>query len=1002
MNAGRLISIVLILGSGAAGAERLTYVYGHVLDPSGAAIPAAGVTVVNEENGFRRVTQSQDGGEYAVGSLEAGTYKITVRKDGFGAMIRFNVRLDPARPARADFMLAVGALQETVTVEGTAPLLSERESAIGARVYRDEIERLPLNGRGLLALVDLTPGVNVIPATRGDAGQFTFDGQRPNANFFTVDGVGANVGVSAGGVPAQVTGSALPAVTAFGSLDSLLPLEGIDEFRVKTAETAPESARLPGAIVALTSRSGSDEFHGSVAYRFRHELTAANDWFANVTGAGRAPLRMQDAAPSMGGPIRRNRAFFFAAYEHMTLRGPYVWQQAVPSRTIRDAAPEWIQPAISLFPEPNGPEMGDATARWSGRNVRPSALNSGMLRIDQALTSRVALFGRYNDAPSSSEFGSVQVNRLDLRFRSLTLGLNARLSQAVTFDFRANESQSSGRSTWLRAGEAAPSGCALEALKAHYAVDCGYLVRLVVGGMGQTAAGREGERRQRQFESMASVGITAGIHTVRLGLDFRRITAIRRDPGGTLSLIANDASELVNTGALWYATSPALNNGMAVVEVSGWLQDYWQAGPRLTLTPAVRWQIDPPPVPRDPVYFFFPPAGTFMSFRQPLWPRRSGVPAPRLGLAYRLDRDGATVLRAGAGLSYDSGLSVATDFINSGPLGGAEYRSAVQAPFSTVLNYGFMPDLRPPRIVHWNLSLDRAFGDRNVASIGYIGSIGRSLIRRELGGEGRTPTALMAVTTNRGWSKYEGLHVQYRRRLSRGLDAIASYAWSHSIDNDSSDAFLMWAGPGTGGRGERGSSDFDLRHSFTAAFSYEFPRRPAGSLRWLGGWAIDGMVRARTGFPMTVLESEQYLGIALANAFRPDLAWDQPVWLADAAAPGGKRLNPAAFRAVAPGVQGTLGRNAITGFGMSQADLAVRREFRLSDRHSIQFRVEAFNAPNRPSFADPVKFLSSALFGRSPSMLNLMLGTGSPGSGLAPLLQTGGSRSVQAAMRLRF
>jgi hypothetical protein len=162
------------------------------------------------------------------------------------------------------------------------------------------------------------------------------------------------------------------------------------------------------------------------------------------------------------------------------------------------------------------------------------------------------------------------------------------------------------------------------------------------------------------------------------------------------------------------------------------------------------------------------------------------------------------------------------------------------------------------------------------------------------------------------------------------------------------------------------------------------------------------MFRARTGFPMTVLASEQYLGIPLSNAFRPYLALDRPVWLADSATPGGKRLNPAAFLLPAPGIQGTLGRNAIAGFGMSQADVAIRREFRLGDRRAVQFRLEAFNATNTPNFADPVKALSSALFGQSTSMLNLMLGTGSPGSGLAPLLQTGGSRSVQAAVRLRF
>jgi hypothetical protein len=124
--------------------------------------------------------------------------------------------------------------------------------------------------------------------------------------------------------------------------------------------------------------------------------------------------------------------------------------------------------------------------------------------------------------------------------------------------------------------------------------------------------------------------------------------------------------------------------------------------------------------------------------------------------------------------------------------------------------------------------------------------------------------------------------------------------------------------------------------------------------------------------------------------------------LDDPSAPGGKRVNAAAFAATKTEVQGTLGRNAIVGFGMSQIDLAIRREFRWRDRYALQLRMEAFNAANRANFADPVRYLNSAIFGQSNSMLNVMLGTGSPGSGLAPILQTGGPRSLQLTLRFRF
>jgi hypothetical protein len=360
------------------------------------------------------------------------------------------------------------------------------------------------------------------------------------------------------------------------------------------------------------------------------------------------------------------------------------------------------------------------------------------------------------------------------------------------------------------------------------------------------------------------------------------------------------------------------------------------------------------------------------------------------------------VLRAAAGLFYDSSLSIATDSINGGPLSILSFTSQMFAPFSGQLTYGLMPGLRMPRLVQWNVSLDHAFGAHDVVSVGYVASTGDRLLRREIGGAGNTTTFLAALTTNNGQSGYQGLQAQYRRRVVRGFQAQASYAWSHSIDDDSSDSFLVWAGAGSSAAGDRGSSDFDLRHSFTAALTYEFPARTAGVGRLLKGWALDAMLRARSGFPITVLENEQYLGIALANAFRPALVAGAPVWIADSNAPGGRYLNPSAFRSTPAGRQGNLGRNTITGFGMSQVDLAVRREFRLGDRRTLQFRMEAFNGLNEANFADPVRFMTSPLFGRSTSMLNLMLGTGSPGSGLAPILQTGGARSFQATLRFYF
>ena len=224
------------------------------------------------------------------------------------------------------------------------------------------------------------------------------------------------------------------------------------------------------------------------------------------------------------------------------------------------------------------------------------------------------------------------------------------------------------------------------------------------------------------------------------------------------------------------------------------------------------------------------------------------------------------MLRTGGGLYYASSMSIATDILNGGPLNISSFSSAIAAPFSAQLTFGFMPALRLPRIGQWNLSLEHAFGTHDVVSLGYVGALRKRPHPPRAGRRGSSESSPVALTTNHGDSDYHALELQYRRRVARGLQALASYAWSHSLDNDSSDAYLAWVGKGSK---DRASSDFDLRHTFTASASYELPR--------FRGWSMDAIFRARTSFPITLQQSEEYLGINLSNAFRPDLVYGMPL-----------------------------------------------------------------------------------------------------------------------------
>jgi hypothetical protein len=1014
---GRLLALILfsLVVLARLDAEPDSRLSGVILDASLASVPDALVTVVNEDSGLRRVTTSQPDGTYVVSSLQPGTYKITIRKPGFRTMIRFGVKLSESQPARVDFKLVIGSVQETITVEGSAPLFNTDEASVSTVIGRDEVDHLPIDGSGLLGLIGLVPGAVVTPATRGEAGQFTVDGQRPNTHYFTVDGASANTGVSGGGSPAQANGGALPGMTAFGSLDSMLTPDAMQEMRVQTSTSTPQFGRMPGAQVSLTSRSGSNEFHGSLLYGFRNEALDANDWFANRHDDPRAPLRLQDYSAGLGGPLWRNHTFFFISYEGMRLQQPFIWVQPVPDLAVRTNSFPWANPLLNLFPVPNGPELGGGLALWTGRTSRPARLDAGAIRLDHAFTSWLTSFVRYNEAPSSTQFGTSPVNTLDLTSRAITVGFDVRVKPNLFVDLRLNYADATATSVWNQPGTTA-SSCDLEPTTfffLHVTGVCDYLVRLSIAGVGQVVSGSEGERSQTQFQATPAANWNIGTHAIRFGADYRRLAPARTDATGNVYAFVDTVQDLTGTNDFWSSchtqqnlcvTSPQFASAI-LREASLFVEDTWRISRRLTATYGLRWEISPAPTPgRNDSASFLQAVIPGNVSSQPLWQTTNANFAPRIGLALQPTDDGRTVVRAGFGVYFDSSLSLAGDLVNGGPLSVGSFSNQFGGFVSTTLTFGFTPQLRLPEVKQWNLSVEHAFSSHDTVSVGYVGSAGSDLIRREVSAV-PAQFQILSIATNDGLSTYHSLQAQYRRRLSHGFQGLVSYSWSHSIDNSSTDSGLYAFNSVASISQDRASSDFDVRHSLSAGITYELVHSIHSV--FLRDWELDGTFRARTGFPINVLDSDEFQGITYENVYRPNFIGGVPVWITDPSAPGGRRINPAAFQALPPdpqgnGTQGNLGRNALTGFGMTQLDLAVQRDFLVTEHRSLQFRMEAYNALNHSNFADPIPFLSSPLFGQSNSMLNLMLGTGSPGSGLAPIFQSGGARSLRFIVRFRF
>ena len=332
---------------------------------------------------------------------------------------------------------------------------------------------------------------------------------------------------------------------------------------------------------------------------------------------------------------------------------------------------------------------------------------------------------------------------------------------------------------------------------------------------------------------------------------------------------------------------------------------------------------------------------------------------------------------------------------------------------------GFDPDFKLPRTYQWNLALEQSLGSNQTISATYVGAVGRRLLRIE---QLRSPNPsffIVDIVRNAATSDYHALQLQFDRRLSRGLQALASYTWSHSIDIASEDSRIGAAPAGfTDPNTDRGSSNFDVRHSFSAAVTYNIPTPSAGAVgrAVLGDWSIDTIVTARSATPVDLVEG---FGASVPPFFlvqRPDLVPGVPLYLDDPTAPGGRRFNDTidpslplgckgAFCPPA-GAQGTLGRNVLRGFGMWQVDFALRRQFNFTERLNLQFRAEFFNLFNHPNFGDPCcsqgNNLSSPSFGQSLQMLGQSLGAGGIFGGFNPLYQVGGPRSIQIALKLQF
>jgi hypothetical protein len=1049
---------------------------GTVTDERGAVVGGATVKVSNAETGFARTVTTDENGSFSVPLLPPSTYLVTIERAGFAPFQMSEVVLNANDRRALNVHLSVGQVTGTVEVS-MKPSLVDENPAVGTTIDRTLVNNLPLNGRSIQTLINLSPGVVAVPVAGngGSQGQFSVNGQRANSNYFTVDGVSGNFSVTNFESPGQNASGSIPATNIQGSFSNLASVDALQEFSIQTSTFAAEFGHSPGAQVSLVTRPGENKYHGTLFEYFRNDAFDARDFF----DARKPPLRYNNFGGTFSGPVLlpwvgegtpmfwkgTDKTFFFFSYEgqRFILPQPAV-SITVPSVAARQNAPnENARAILSGFPLPNGAELRNANGVLTGGAIytasfsNPNDADFTSIRIDHNFSKNVTLFGRYNVSPSKVDSRSTSnpsnFQTLTQKTEMLTFGSTQVFGEKLVNEARVNFSRQEGFADFgfdgYGGGTLPPPSIFLpentSGLQRRFTFNP--ITNVSSGGI---TFGEVVKNKGKQLYLSDNLSYRLGAHQLKFGGDYRRLTPTVGANDVIISNVGNTLQSVYNNVFPTFLAIRSLNYELLFKTFSIYGQDTWKPSKRLTLTYGLRWEINPSVTgtgDKKPLTFAAPPNLDQLdqSFLQlapigtPYYETKYTNLAPRFGAAYSVSQKPGRelVVRGGIGVFYDLGQ---TGFGTIGfPYSLTRILSNVSFPVPdsavTFPPPNFTPsptnrgsltvaasDYSLPRTYQWNLTAEQSLGRDQSLSVGYVAALGRDLVRvrtLNFATSSATPNTFFSPNfsgatfiDNGAESDYHSLQAQFTRRLSKSFQAILSYTWSHSIDNASNDSGFPSPGYVFPQDVYHGDSDFDVRHIFSGAATYNIP-----TLKWnkfasavLGGWSLNSVFSARTGLPYSITINES-TPFSSPSFRRPNLT-GAPLYIDDSKVATGRRLNPAAFNFALPGGQmGNLGRNALRGPAFWQVDASIQRTFGLFERLNMQFRWEVFNIFNHPNFLYPgnraATFNNNVVtvapnFGVITASAARGFGGGGNTGGFNPLFQNGGPRSMQFAIRFNF
>jgi outer membrane receptor protein involved in Fe transport len=975
---------VAILWATLAAAQGTTgSIAGRVIDESKAALPGVTVTITDVETGQSRTLTTDAQGRYRADALVPGKYAVTAELPGFRTAQYQDVALSVGQAAVLDIQMQIGGITERVVVTGDATLVATRQSAVTALVDQSQIRELPLNGRDFTQLTLLQLGVTASPTTaqavdRGMGTQISVAGARPNQISFQVDG--ADVNTQGNGSPGSAAGG-------------MLGVDTVREFQVLVNNYSAEYGRSTGGIVVAVTRSGTNSLSGSGFEFGRNSQFDSRTYFDDPT-KDIPPLRRNQFGGTVGGPILRDRTFFFGSYEGLRQTQGLTTIANVPSTATRARTDlsAGTAPYLLMYPEANGPQTG-ATGQYIQQVVNPTHENLAVGKVNHNFSAAHVISVKYSFDKAQVDQGQpIPFWTADTRTKS----------QSTVGEYNwviSNVLLNSVKVAWNQAYEATASLENRSFEPSLFFIPDTRFGTINVSGLNTLGPDTQSptfvDLKSAQF--IDNLTWTHSSHVFKAGISdthYMNDQDSSFDYGGLYTFTSVD-NFVLNRAGTFEGQAPGSTTARRWRQdlIGLYAQDDWSATHNLTLNLGVRYEFITDPHELDGRSSALPDlqSSNFVTggdiFKNP---SHKNV-APRAGFAWNVTGDGRNVVHGGAGMFFEPILSNiyraygnrTPPFYNAINPSNPPFPNPPTSGSSSLLRLDLVDYyVKNPYRVQYNASFQRELWGHTIATVGYIGARGYRQIRNieynqaiptvnadgtlffPVGGTRRNPAFnSMRLRLADGHSWYNGFVAGANRRFKNGTSLQASYTFGKSMDEGSqavgSGDFNNSFQPPYGEIASlnKGLSDFDIRHNFSANATWELPfgRDSTGLARgFLFGWQLSGIFTAHSGVPLTPV-----LGFDRARALPRSGGAGQWPDLVSGCSSNPVRDDPNqwfdvnCFALPAAGTIGNLGRNTVIGPGYATLDAALFKNIGLGGSRRLQLRLEGFNITNHVNFGLP-------------------------------------------------